>query len=187
MMIKYFYSMRRLFTLLIVAVILTVGLIYYTDHQVMSGDENSAVIVRVIDGDTYLIRYLGKEEKLRLIGIDTPETQANRKARKDMDRYEKDIKSMIELGNEARNFVNKLIPAGTKIRLEFDVQRRDQYGRLLAYVYLENGEMLNEKIIAEGYANPMTYPPNVKYHQLFMIKYQDARYFKKGLWKKEFD
>jgi micrococcal nuclease len=187
MMMTRFYSFRRLFILLISVVILTVGIKYYSDLQVMSADEYSAIIVRVIDGDTYLIRYMGKEEKLRLIGIDTPETTANRKAKKDMNRYEQDIKTMTAQGNEARHFVKELIPAGTKIRLEFDVQRRDQYGRLLAYVYLDNGEMLNEKIIADGYANPMTYPPNVKYNQLFIIKYQEARYQKKGLWKSVVD
>ncbi len=178
-----FYSLRRFFIALIAAVALTFGLKQYSGKPDPADGELTAIILKVIDGDTYSIRHLGAEEKLRLIGIDTPETQANRKAKKDMERYEHDIKTMNAMGNEARKYAQSLLREGSRVRLEFDVQKRDRYGRLLAYVYLENGEMLNEKIIAEGYATPMTYPPNVRYQQLFTVRYQDARYQKKGLWK----
>lgn len=144
-----------------------------------------AVLIEVIDGDTYKVRFRGKEEKLRLIGIDTPETQANRKAHKDADKQNQSLESIREMGDQAREYVRSLIPPGTRLRLEFDVQIRDRYDRLLAYAYLENGEMLNEKIIAEGYASPMTYPPNIRYQPNFLSLYQKARLQKKGLWKSD--
>lgn len=146
-------------------------------------EDNLAVIIEVIDGDTYKVRFRGKEEKLRLIGIDTPETQANRKAHKNAEEQNQSLESIREMGDHARAYVRTLIPPGTRLRLEFDMQIRDRYDRLLAYAYLENGEMLNEKIIAEGYASPMTYPPNIRHQQNFLSLYQKARLQKKGLWK----
>ena len=56
--------------------------------------------------------------------------------------------------------------------MEFDVQKRDKYGRLLAYVYLSDGKMVNEEIVKAGYANFMTYPPNVKYQEKFLKAYR---------------
>lgn len=178
-----FYSFRRIIIMIIVVITMTFGLKFYSDHRGKSGDDDTAVILKVIDGDTFLVLYKGQEEKLRLIGIDTPETQANRKARQENLVDERDLESIKSMGNEARDYVKSILSESMLVRLEFDVQRRDRYGRMLAYVYLENGEMLNEKIIADGYANPMTYPPNVRYHQLFIVRHQDARYHKKGLWK----
>ncbi len=61
-------------------------------------------------------------------------------------------------------------------------QERDRYGRLLGYVYLSNGKMLNEEIVKAGYANVMTIPPNVKYQDRFLKACQEAREKKRGLW-----
>jgi len=69
------------------------------------------------------------------------------------------------------------------ITLEFDVQERDRYGRLLGYVYLSNGKMLNEEIVKAGYANVMTIPPNVKYKDMFLKAYNYAMESKLGLWR----
>ena len=69
------------------------------------------------------------------------------------------------------------------VRIELDVQARDKYGRLLAYVYLPNGKMLNEEIVKAGYANLMTIPPNVKYQETFLRAYRQTREKKCGLWK----
>jgi micrococcal nuclease len=69
------------------------------------------------------------------------------------------------------------------LRLNFDVEKRDKYGRLLAYVYLSNGKMLNEEIVKAGYANLMTIPPNVRYQERFLKDYREARENRKGLWK----
>ena len=75
-----------------------------------------------------------------------------------------------------------LVKPGDKIDLGSNVQLRDRYGRLLVYVYLKDGSMLNEVIVRNGYASPMTYPPNVKYVQLFKNAYQKAREEGRGLW-----
>ena len=69
------------------------------------------------------------------------------------------------------------------IAIEHDVQERDRYGRILGYVYLSNGKMLNEEIVKAGYAMIMTMPPNVKYKDRFLRAYKQARERKRGLWK----
>ena len=71
------------------------------------------------------------------------------------------------------------------VKLEFDVSPRDKYGRLLAYVYLENGEMLNKKLLKKGYAQVATYPPNVKYVEDFKTIQKEARENKVGFWAKD--
>lgn len=80
-------------------------------------------------------------------------------------------------------FTATLVKPGDEIKIEFDVRPWDQYGRLLGYVYLSNGKMLNEEIVKAGYANVMTYPPNVKYQELFLKAYREARKYKRGFWK----
>jgi micrococcal nuclease len=72
---------------------------------------------------------------------------------------------------------------GDLITIEFDAQQRDRYDRLLGYVCLSNGKMLNEDIVKAGYANVMTIPPNVKYQDRFLKAYKQARERKRGLWR----
>jgi micrococcal nuclease len=86
------------------------------------------------------------------------------------------------LGRESYAFTKK-IAEGKRVRLEFDVERRDRYKRILAYVYLSDGTFLNAAIIEQGYASVMTYPPNVKYADLFRKLYTDARQNRRGLWR----
>ncbi len=69
------------------------------------------------------------------------------------------------------------------MRLEFDVEKRDRYGRTLAYVYLEDGTFVNAKILEEGYGQVMTIPPNVKYSDHFLKLQREARAGNKGLWR----
>jgi micrococcal nuclease len=85
------------------------------------------------------------------------------------------------MGARASEFTKSLV-SGRKVRLEFDVERRDRYGRLLAYVYLEDGTFVNARIIEEGYGQVMTIPPNVKYADRFLELQRDARQARKGLW-----
>lgn len=142
-----------------------------------------AEITRIVDGDTYHVLLNGKDEKIRLIGIDTPESKRNKKAVKDARRGHEDIDDIVAMGKEAAAFVKTLIKPGDHVRVEIDARERDQYGRILAYLYLPDGRMLNEAIIRAGYANPLTYPPNVKYQKLFLEAYEDARNNNRGLWK----
>ncbi len=144
--------------------------------------QQTTTVVRVVDGDTLKVRYLIKEESIRLIGIDTPESRVNKKAKRDAKRSGQDIKTIIEMGKRATEYVESLVKPGDLITIEFDAQQRDRYGRLLGYVYLSNGKMLNEEIVKAGYAYVMTIPPNVKYQDRFLKAYQEARERKRGLW-----
>jgi micrococcal nuclease len=143
----------------------------------------TAKVLKVVDGDTLRISYKGREESLRLIGIDTPESRVNPRAKRESQRTGEDLKTIITMGKEATEYVKGLVKQGEQIRVEFDVQARDKYRRLLCYVYLSNGKMLNEEIVKAGYANLLTIPPNVKYQDRFLKAYREAREDRRGLWK----
>jgi micrococcal nuclease len=147
--------------------------------------QQTTTVTRIIDGDTLKVFYLGREESIRLIGIDTPECRINKKTKRDAKRSEQDIKTIIEMGKRATEYVESLVKPGDFINIEFDAQERDRYGRLLGYVYLSDGKMLNEEIVKAGYANVMTIPPDVKYKDRFLRAYKQARKDKKGLWRKQ--
>jgi micrococcal nuclease len=140
-----------------------------------------ATVDHVIDGDTIVVVFNGQKEHVRLIGVDTPESRMNKRVEKQKELG--DAEKVIELGQKAKEFTKSLVKPGDKVYLEFDVQQRDRYGRLLAYVYLKDGRMLNKEIICNGYAMPLTVPPNVKYQEEFKKCYQEAREKGLGLWK----
>lgn len=125
-------------------------------------------VIRVIDGDTIAINYNNKEEKVRLIGIDTPES------------VHPDTSKNTECGRIASEFTKSKL-AGKKIELELDVQERDKYGRILGYVWLD-GVMFNKTLLIEGMAQVSTYPPNVKYADEFVELQRQAREKNVGLW-----
>ena len=136
--------------------------------------QQTTTVTRVVDGDTLKVFYLGSEESIRLIGIDTPESRVNKKTKRDAERSGQDIDTIIAMGKRATEYVKSLVEPGDLITIEFDAQERDRYGRLLCYVYLSNGKMLNEEIVKAGYANVMTIPPNVKYEDRFLSAYKQA-------------
>jgi len=140
---------------------------------------SGVLVKRVIDGDTL---QLETGERVRLIGIDTPEMHESDKLYRDSRRTAQDIRTIKELGRHAYEFTRKLVE-GKRVRLEFDVEKRDKYKRMLAYVYLADGTFVNAKVIEEGYASLMTIPPNVKYADLFLKLYQEARTARRGLWR----
>jgi micrococcal nuclease len=78
-----------------------------------------------------------------------------------------------------------MVAVGSRITVEFDVERRDHYGRLLGYVYLPDGSMLNEKILSMGYGKLLTVPPNVRYLTRLQAAYADGRTARRGLWSME--
>ena len=144
-------------------------------------------IIKVYDGDTFKCRLKsGEEVRVRLIGIDTPEKRKNRKLIRDSKRMGIPPEEIIEMGKIASEFTQKLLPPGTIVYLETDVQIHDRYGRLLAYVWLKDGRMLNEVLLREGYATIYTFPPNVKYVERFRKAQELAREEAKGFWKEEF-
>lgn len=126
-------------------------------------------VSRVVDGDTFRIqRSVDEEDIVRMVGVDTPETV---KPNAPVEAY----------GREASDFAKSLLRDRT-VCLEYDVQTRDRYGRLLAYVYLEDGTFVNETLIAEGYAQAMTVPPNVRFAESFASLQREARDAGLGLW-----
>ncbi len=152
-----------------------------------------AKVIRVIDGDTIVVsipktkfndRKVLKnlKFKVRLIGVDTPESKVNKRAKLQAEKARTDVKKIIKLGLLAKKFTQKLLPRGKTVFLEFDVEPQDRYGRLLAYVWLEDGIMVNAAIICSGYAYVLTVPPNVKYEKLFRKCFRKAFLEKKGLW-----
>ncbi|GAB1349499.1 thermonuclease family protein [Ignavibacteriales bacterium] len=145
--------------------------------------KDEAVVDKITDGDTFSVVFNERKEKIRLIGIDTPESRRNNRSEKQSDEENIDQETIIAMGKKAKEFMASLIKKGDKVRLEFDAQERDKYGRFLCYVYLEDGRMLNEVIIKEGYAYPLTIAPNVKYEEKFRDAFRFARENNMGLWK----
>ncbi len=144
-----------------------------------SFDYSNILVTRAVDGDTLVLE---NNERVRLIGIDTPEMHESNKLNRDAQRSGQDVEAIKQLGRQSYEFTKKLVE-GKRVRLEFDFERYDKYKRILAYVYLEDGTFLNAMIVQEGYASLMTYPPNVKYADLFLKLYQEARKNQRGLWK----
>jgi len=185
----------NIFSRTILTTLLLIPSISLADHaRSKSGFESTSsrsevpmikgTVEAVVDGDTVRVKVDGRGvESVRLIGIDTPESRDNKKARKDAERSGSDLKVILSQGKEAANHLKALLPKGTMVKLESDVQSHDRYGRRLAYIYLADGSMLNEKIIRDGYANIMTYPPNVKHVEKFQAAFSDARENNRGLWR----
>ena len=144
--------------------------------------QQKTTVTRVIDGDVIQIIYGGVEKRVRLIGIDAPESRIDKKALKGANMSEHDIEAIVEMGAKAKAYVNGLIKRGNFITIEFDIKEMDRYGRLLCYVYLSNGKMLNEEIVKAGYANVKAIPPNVKYKNRFLNAFEYAKESERGLW-----
>lgn len=136
------------------------------------------LVKRVVDGDTI---QLESGERLRLIGIDTPEMHDSSKLYRDSRKTNQDVETIKKLGRISYEFTRKLIE-GKRVSLEFDVEKHDKYGRLLAYVYLKDGTFVNVEIVKLGFASLMTIPPNIKYADLFKALFKEARENNRGLW-----
>jgi len=137
------------------------------------------LVKRVVDGDTVVLE---NGQRLRLIGIDTPEIHESDKLYRDSRRSGEDVKKIKQMGEQSFAFTRRLLE-GKRVRLEFDVEKYDKYNRLLAYVFLKDGTFANAEIVKQGYASLLTYPPNVKYAEEFLVLYRQAREEKRGLWK----
>lgn len=137
---------------------------------VLSNEQSFYTITKVVDGDTFWVDN-GSEKglKIRLIGIDAPESRKTFK------------KEVGYYGMEAKAYAKKML-ANKKVKLEMDVDSLDRFGRTLAYAYLEDGTFVNAHLIENGYAMIMTIPPNVKYAELLLKLQQEARENNRGLW-----
>ena len=131
--------------------------------------ETNAVIAHVVDGDTVDVRIDGRGERVRLIGINTPET--------------KDPRRPVECyGQEASALTTLLLPAGTGVRLERDVEARDDYGRLLAYVRRSDGLFVNLELARQGAAVVLSIRPNTAFAAVIAAAADEARRAGRGLW-----
>jgi len=141
-------------------------------------------LLYVVDGDTIAIVYHGHKEKIRLLGIDTPESRENRRALYQAKRTHKDIETIIGLGRQAKEHLRELLAGYKKVCLVYDQnRRRDRYGRLLAYVYTPDGEFLNKLMLQDGYAYLLTrYPLEPKYEQVLRQAFREAVEKGRGLW-----
>jgi len=135
-----------------------------------------ALVVRCVDGDTIYVAIprppegLGTRERLRLIGVDTPESVAR-------------DRPVQCYGTEASAYLASLVPEGSAVRLERDAVARDQYGRLLAYVYRADDDLLvNLALIEQGYADAVTYGDNEALYPRLVAAEAEARDGGRGLW-----
>ena len=136
-----------------------------------TGTPGRATVVRVVDGDTVVVRLGGREEHLRLIGIDTPESVDPRKP-------------VQCFGREASRRLKALLPEGTVVRIERDVEQRDHFGRLLGYLWRAGDDLfVNRAMVADGFAHPLSIPPNVAYGGQFAAAAAAARTSGLGLWR----
>jgi micrococcal nuclease len=137
----------------------------FAAHQVVA-----TTVDRVVDGDTLVADVGGRYQRVRLIGVDTPETVSP-------------SKPVQCFGKQASDHLKALLPKGTAIRLVGDAESHDRYGRPLAYVYRQSDQLfVNLELARDGYASLLTFPPNVAHETQFADAVDRARQLGRGLW-----
>lgn len=165
---------RRVWVLLVLAALVLAGCeVEATPEPTPASNQGagSVRVVRVVDGDTIIVEIDGREERLRYIGVDTPESvQPN---------------TPVECFGREASAENARLVEGKQVELERDISNRDRYDRLLRYVYVvENGERIfvNQALVANGFAFASTFPPDVKYEETLRAAQREARDDGRGLW-----
>lgn len=131
-------------------------------HSSTNGATNEATVIRVIDGDTFVAATGAGEKTIRLLNVDTPET--------------KDPNAPVEcLGPEATAALEHLLPVGSVVRLELDVEPTDQYGRTLAGVFNSTGTLINAEVARQGLGVPMLIEPNSKFYPAVEEAFEEAQ------------
>jgi micrococcal nuclease len=160
--------MRRIFPLLLLLAVAVV-LVARGGGKGSHTTFGRAQVLRVVDGDTIRVRLDGHTERVRYIGIDTPES----------------VKpgTPVQCFAKRASAANARLVAGRSVRLVGDVEQRDRYGRLLAYVYREpDGEFVNAQLVRDGYARTLTIAPNVAHARELADLARNARREGRGLW-----
>jgi micrococcal nuclease len=163
--------MQRRLRLLLAAVLLaTLAVVFARAREGPARPLAGGVVARVVDGDTIVVRAGSTDEDVRLIGLDTPETVDPRRP-------------VGCYGPEASAYAKRLL-SGRRVRLAYDRELRDRYGRYLAYVYLDRDPALfvNARLLAEGFARTLAIPPNTRYADRFAALERDASIAGRGLW-----
>ncbi|HKY77835.1 MAG TPA: thermonuclease family protein [Acidimicrobiia bacterium] len=154
--------------LIVLVVVLAASLAGWRLGMARSGGDSPTVrVVAVVDGDTVDVAWGGRRERVRLLGVDTPETV-------DPDR------PVGCYGPEAAAFTHRSLQ-GRAVRLQFDRERRDRFGRLLAYVDVD-GRRFNDELLAGGYARLLVIPPNGRHARVMLDQELEARSARRGLW-----
>lgn len=163
---------RRKKASLMVVLTLVVAIAFISFPEESRGDLSGPYpVTRVVDGDTIVVAIAGQDKKVRLIGVDTPES------------VHSDESQNVPYGTISSDFTRNALE-GKQIYLEYDVESKDQYGRILAYVWLDD-VMFNKTLLAEGHGVLVTFPPNVRYADEFTQLQTQARNDGKGLWADE--
>ncbi len=176
---KYYLKSKWFFAgIAIVIVCLLGGGRYFWQEKMPKTDYVNAEIVYVIDGDTVIVRMDGQEEKIRMIGIDAPESVS----------AEEEENSVY--GEIASEYTKENLKVGMQVCLSFDKEKKDPYERILAYIWLDNNmedvnSLYQYKMVSEGYALAVYYEPNTTYRYLLDDAMQDAIANENGLWAEE--
>jgi micrococcal nuclease len=126
-----------------------------------------ARVIRVISADTLTVLYHGRWEEIKLIGSEAPQTALNDRAYEQALRNFTTPEEIVRRGLKAGEFIKDFLRYGSQVWIEFDVKKRDRYSRLLGYIYLADGRMLNEIILRQGLAELFLVPPNLRYSRRF--------------------
>lgn len=133
------------------------------------GERLEGRVVRIVDGDTIHVLVGGQREKVRYIGVDTPETHKPG--------------TPVQCYGRAASAFNARLLAGRRVQLRTDAETRDRYGRLLAYVYRRpDGLFVNAELMRQGFARTLTIPPNIAHVEEFLRLQRAARDAQRGLW-----
>jgi micrococcal nuclease len=173
---------KTVFTIAVLAAFAYFAWIYIipklSEHE-QKKEKELFLVKRVIDGDTF---ELENKERVRMLGIDTPEKWESNKLERDVERTGQDKKTIQKLGSLASDYVKKLIEGKQVVLLpEPNYEDKDKYGRLLRYVYFEDGTFINKKIVEDGYANAYRSYKISKLDELIDSE-NKAREQHKGLW-----
>ena len=152
-------------------VVVALSLLVSCSSGATTENEVLITVLKVIDGDTVDIDIKGNTERVRLIGVNTPETKHPTKP--------------IEcFGPEASAYLTQLLPKGTHVRIERDIEARDRYGRMLLYLYRESDNLfINLDLVSHGYGTPMSIEPNTFHRNDFVHAAALAETTNEGLWK----
>lgn len=176
---NYSKKQRILLTICLLAVAFFLGITSrYFQKQQSDSEIVEAEVVRVVDGDTIIALVNGQEERIRMIGIDAPESVNSNEEENTV------------YGEMASQYTKEHLPQGMKIYLTFDEEREDKYERMLAYVWLSNevtnsNNLYQKQMVADGYALAYVYEPNIMYRESFYLAMQNAISKKAGLWADE--